>query len=62
MGIDSHDHCYCKAILCNDKLQNDIWLSAASMLECDFAPESKITKHLEHEKTASGQQTFNCEN
>ena len=72
MVIDSLECCYCKVMLCYEKLQNDIWLSAASMLESVFAPESTITKQFEHAKTASGQPifaktasgqpTFNCEN
>ena len=36
MVIDSHECYYCKVMLCYDKLQNDICLSAASMSESDF--------------------------
>ena len=46
MGIDSPDRCYFKAMLGNDKLQNDICLSTASMSESDFAPKSTKTSNL----------------
>ena len=62
MVIDLLECCYCKVMLCYDKLQNDICLSAASMSESDFAPESTITKQFAHAKSVSRQQTVYCEN